>query len=69
MNRNNGIEHFKFSIGKVLKKCGKWFQKCVGTLTVAQLLCVASFVFPTFSILKVWYHQYSFVVSDLSVIA
>jgi len=35
--RSNGIELFKFSIEKVLKKYGKWFLKCVGSLVIIYL--------------------------------
>jgi len=38
----------------------KWRQR---QLAIAQLFCVASFVFPTFSVFKVVYHEHPFAFS------
>jgi len=38
-------------------------------LAIAKFLCVGSFVFPTFSVFKVVYHEYPFAVSVMSVMS
>jgi len=40
MKRSNGIELFKLSIEKVLKKYGKWFLKMCGSPVFQQMLWV-----------------------------
>jgi len=44
-------------------KQGKWWAM---QLTIANRLCVNSFVFSTFSVFKVVYHEYPFAFSVMS---
>jgi len=49
---------------KWVAKLKKW-GRC--ELALAQLLCVASLVFPTFSVFKVVYHEHPFAFSPSAI--